>query len=301
MSGNNACSLSARSRSGFTLLELLVVIAIVTVLIGLIIPAVQKARAAAVRVKSMNQMKPINLALQNFGTAHTGRLPAQNLNSRFPNDGAVFVALLDYVDPGQMITAPRSGGTGGTKVVGVRLYMSPADPSLDYYSGDPSRDQEGNCSYAINMQVFGGLPNLNRTFRDGTSNTIVLAEHYARCANRDLFMYDFAGVVQIIGGPRPANSVIPRRATFADKELGDVVPVTSGSPPVSVGSVPEKTFQVAPRPPDCDSSIPQTPHVGGMLVGLADGSVRTIAGSVSPAVFWPAVTPAGGEIFSPDW
>jgi hypothetical protein len=47
---------------------------------------------------------------------------------------------------------------------------------------------------------------------------------------------------------------------------------------------------------ESDATIPQTPHVGGMLIGMMDGSVRTVSPSVAPTIFWGAVTPKGGEI-----
>jgi hypothetical protein len=180
----------------------------------------------------------------------------------------------------------------------VRLYMSPADPSFAYYPDDPETE-DGNCSYGVNMQAFGGRPHLGQTLRDGTSVTIGLAEHYARCSTRHLFDFRAAGVGKVIG-PDPTLVRMPRRPTFADPELDDVVPVLRGSPPTTSGSVPGKTFQVAPSPRDCDGSIPQTPHSGGMLTAFMDGSVRTTGGSVEPTVFWSLVTPAGGESVSPE-
>ncbi|HEY2783511.1 MAG TPA: H-X9-DG-CTERM domain-containing protein [Fimbriiglobus sp.] len=68
------------------------------------------------------------------------------------------------------------------------------------------------------------------------------------------------------------------------------------------GSIPGVTFQVRPLPSaeNCDPSLAQTPHVGGMLAAMADGSVRTVRPSVTPEVYWAAVTPAGGEVIG-EW
>jgi hypothetical protein len=98
-----------------------------------------------------------------------------------------------------------------------------------------------------------------------------------------------------------------RRATFADRSLiaqgtfgqlyhDDVTPITVGSPPITRASTPGRTFQARPKFEDCDPRVPQTPHAAGMLVGLFDGSVRTVRSGIDETVFWAAVTPAGGEV-----
>ena len=75
--------------------------------------------------------------------------------------------------------------------------------------------------------------------------------------------------------------------------MGDIAPSATNPPTV--------TFQVRPKIADCDPRLPQTPFNAGLLVGLADGSVRTLNPAISPGTFWAAVTPAGGEVLGSDW
>src|SRR5262249_18502479 len=136
-----------------------------------------------------------------------------------------------------------------------------------------------------------------RTFLDGTSNTIAFAEHYAYCGGGHVFAYS---AFSANGAHRP---------TFADggpnvdsyQNMADVWPTTSGSPPRSKAVYGNGwTFQAAPRLADCDPRLANTPHPTGMVTALADGSVRILSSGISEFTYWGAVTPAKGEVLQ-DW
>lgn len=272
------------NRRGFTLMELLVVIAILVILIGLLLPAVQRVREAAARSASMNNMRQIVLATHSFASANGNLLPVNGGDMTSVNrQVSVLFALLPYLDQDAVVAAIAAHP--GFASPPLKVFFSPADPSLTTQNWT-----EPLASYAANGQVFTDRPSLDWTFRDGTANTIAFAEHYALCQN-SVYIYSFSGVI----------SHTIRRATFADP-VSDVCPVTSGNPPVSIGSIPDLTFQVAPSGDTlCNPSIAQTPHPGGMIAALADGSVRILSRGMSRETYWGAVTPAGGEILGDDW
>ena len=86
-----------RRRSGFTLIELLVVVAIIGVLIGLLLPAVQKVRAAAAKVRCQNNLKQLAIGAHNYH-ANQDVLPPGYVTLPVPQNTGVFIALLPYIE-----------------------------------------------------------------------------------------------------------------------------------------------------------------------------------------------------------
>ena len=280
-------------RNGLSLIEIVVVIAIMAILIGLLLPAVQRARDVAIRLRSINNIKQINLATQHFASDQDGRVPAYTKGIGSPNPTmSLFSALLPLLEQGNLYRQIVQTSSTGPSNYYVPQYVSPADPTLR------EEDKRGGpASYAANPWAFEPGMTMVASYRDGTSNTLAFAEHYTRCGagpQHIQYMYPWFGMA--IGTLRPA--------TFADPDYGDPYPITSGNPPTARASHPIQpaipTFQVAPRPDDCNPRVAQTPHLGGMLVGLMDGSVRTLSPGISPPTYWGSITPAGGEVLT-DW
>jgi prepilin-type N-terminal cleavage/methylation domain-containing protein len=149
-------------RQGFTLIELLVVIAILAVLIGLLLPAVQKVREAANRIQSVNNLRQIGLACHHCNDAH-GKLPP--MLGWFPGQGAgnghgtAFFHLLPYLEQDNLYRRARNPATGahevghgGVHATPIATFLNPSDPSVDL-PGPPGGGAA--CGYAANFQVFG--------------------------------------------------------------------------------------------------------------------------------------------------
>jgi prepilin-type N-terminal cleavage/methylation domain-containing protein len=316
---------STTHRRGFTLIELLVVIAIIAILIGLLVPAVQRVREAANRAQCQNNLKQIGLAAQNYHDTN-GHFPP-GIGYSPPTGGAFgnyFFHLLPYVEQdnlyrsslGTVSFPPPVGPTtvyypGNNNVYSqpVKVFLCPSDPSVGPDGVVMVNGVSfGALCYAHNALVAGqnNPPSPQGKTRiaeitDGLSNTILHAEKYARCSNTTMALpfRDGGTAWAYCAGPFFPWLPPPMNPPGKAFSTGFCVPVFAALAPDAVG--PGSKFQVQPREGNCDPTRAATAHASGIQVGLADGSVRTLAPSLSDTTWWFAVTPSGGEVLGSDW
>jgi prepilin-type N-terminal cleavage/methylation domain-containing protein len=279
---------SAPRRGGFTLIELLVVIAIIAILIGLLLPAVQKVRAAAARSQSTNNLKQITLATHTYHDAN-GYIP--NGYTSIPGvwNASVHTVLLPYVEQDNLYRIfgttqnPYYGPAPSPPSTRIKTYLSPRDPSNPGDFLTENGNDWGLCNYGWNAGAFhewGVTWNPNRTLMgisDGTSNTVAFGEIYALCN----------GTKRSWSYPNNSNEF-----WMAYVHPGYTTDTTN-----QTTSVP----QSMPLVPACDIRSYQAMDAGGALVSLFDGSVRTVSTSISPKTWYSAVWCHDGNVLGPDW
>ncbi|MBN9119456.1 MAG: DUF1559 domain-containing protein [Planctomycetes bacterium] len=283
------------------------VIAIIAILIGLLLPAVQKVREAASRMKCQNNLKQLGTAVHNYASTLGDKLPPlrAGYGASFQYGGWWHFSLLPYIEQDAIYKAgvaycvANSGntslrnnsysgvvGTGTIQTVNVPGFQCPSDST---YTGSGPSTNAGwaGTSYGANASLFGGVSmNGSRmpqytigNIPDGTSNTIMAAEQIAGCKNGS---NNYARLWTVTWDDQSWNPEI----AF---QTGDA---TWNQPPqtgVTVGLA------------NCDRARSQALHSSVANALLADGSVRGLNAAISQLTWQYAVLPADGMPMPSDW
>jgi prepilin-type N-terminal cleavage/methylation domain-containing protein len=307
------------SRSGFTLIELLVVIAIIAILIGLLLPAVQKVRDAAARAQCQNNLKQLGLGYHNYESAYK-RLPPAMITDQTKTVGwGIF--LLPYIEQDNLYKKYNFGapffytnaafGIDNQTVANtpIPIMRCPAAPDRGPYTYTfnfppfPSFTwQAWPADYTPLAGVSGSLGNYLGVTYTGTAGQGVLQQDVGtRLIQITDGLSNTLLLVEIAGRRRQylngKDSGVDLNSNFGQGGWADA---TSSGSSLS-GSSQDGTVSPGSCGINCSNGYGlYSFHTAGANVLLTDGSVRFLPASIDIRTLAAMVTRAGGEIFTMD-
>ena len=314
---------AARRRTAFTLIELLVVIAIIGVLIGLLLPAVQKVREAANRMKCANNFKQLGLAMHNYHDTNSQfpmgaqGLPCPGLSATLPQRTPFLPYLLPYFEQDNVYKLYNFNvgfnNAANTTAIGIKLivFQCPADDARPQFTGSGgAMDYKGNyglnwgrwtyCDQGgpatntapLNVGIQGKAPFGERygariaEVSDGTSNTMMWMEMLQ--GRGETAPLDRRG--RLWNNDSCGYNVMtryPPNSTTPDYTLCNNNP--EANLPCTQGAGDNLNYYMGAR----------SRHSGGVNVSLCDGSVRFVASNIDLLTWTALSSQAGGEVVGP--
>jgi prepilin-type N-terminal cleavage/methylation domain-containing protein len=319
--------LTRSTRTAFTLIELLVVIAIIAILIGLLLPAVQKVREAAARMQSTNNLKQLGVAIH---AAHDVRQVTPPMFGPFGGtagaNGSIFYHMLPYLEQENLYRqGPDLARSQALKVLHAPLDVSYGNGVFNLPVEAPAWDSTfpgtlnpypvwanqavtswGVSSYSANWQVFGDQGISWTGVTDGLSNTIIFNEKFAVSSRpagnprqgANLWGYGTLPIsTDNYRTSLPPNSLYVNaywaRSGFVNV-AGPVPTSWAGNEPWFCRCMLRPEFGVMPT--NAHPLKSQGFTSAGINIGLADGSVRFVSAAVDDPAWSAAETPANGEV-----